>query len=301
MLAAARRLNYTPTVAARGLATGRAMALGLQFSLEGEQLLLNPYFPLLLEGLSAAAVREGYSFVLLPAHRSSGFPLDAVLATQRLDAAILVDPQHPNELIPALREHHVPIITLGGTLGRAPTHWVDNDNADAIDRAVDHLLEAGYRWPALVSISGIRVSYVSDIEAGYRRAAASRGFAPVISRGEISEQSGYDTGISLLTRRRRPDAILAATDRQAVGILAAAAELGVRVPDDLGVVGEGNTPLARNARPALTSLDSQPGELGRATIELVGRILDRSPQSPERVVVPAALVTRRSTNRGGSG
>jgi DNA-binding LacI/PurR family transcriptional regulator len=274
------------------------MALGLQFSLEGEQILLNPYFPLLLEGLSAAAVKEGYSFVLLPAHRSSGFPLEAVLGTQRLDAAILVDPQNPNELIPALREHHVPIVTLGRFLGRAPTHWVDNDHADAIGRAVDHVLEAGYRQPALVSISGIRVSYVADIEAGYRSAAASRGFAPLIARGEISEHSGYDAGISLLTRRRRPDAILAATDRQAIGILAAAAELGVRVPGDLGVVGEGNTPLARNARPSLTSLDSRPEELGRATIELIGRILDRPPASPERVVVPAALVARRSTGRG---
>ena len=298
VLAAARRLNYVPTVAARGLATGRTMALGLQFPLEGEQLLLNPYFPSLLEGLSAAAVQAGFSFVLLPAHRTSGFPLDAVLQTQRLDAAILVDPQHPNELIPVLREHGVPIVTLGRSLGRAPTNWVDNDHANAIGRAVDHLLGAGYRRPALVSIGGIRVSYVADIEAGYRRAAAAQGFAPLVARGDISEQAGYDAAITLLTRRSRPDSILAGTDRQAIGVLAAAAELGLRVPDDLGIVGEGNTPLARNARPPLTSLDARPQELGHAAIELIGRILGGPlPRSPETVVVPATLVARESTAR----
>lgn len=298
VLAAAHRLNYVPTVAARGLATGRTMALGLQFPLEGEQLLLNPYFPSLLEGLSAAAVQAGYTFVLLPAHRTSGFPLDAVLGTQRLDAAILVDPQHPNELIPVLREYGVPIVTLGRYMGRHPTFAIDNDHADAMGRAVDHLLEAGYRQPALVSVSGMRVSYVTDIEAGYRRAAAARGFAPLLTRGDISEQAGYDAGIRLLTRRRPPDAILAGTDRQAVGVLAAASELGLRVPDDVGIVGEGNTPLAHNARPPLTSLDARPEELGRAAVDLIGRILDSpSTTPPQTVVVPAVLVARESTMR----
>lgn len=298
VLAAARRLNYVPTVAARGLATGRTMALGLQFPLEGEQLLLNPYYPSLLEGLSAAAVQAGYTFVLLPAHRTSGFPLDAVLETQRLDAAILVDPQQPNELVPVLRYHGVPILTLGRYLGRHPPSSVDNDTADAMIRAVDHLLEAGYRQPALLSVSGIRVSYVTDIEAGYRRSAATRGFQPLVARGDISEQGGYDAGIRLLTRHRRPDAILAGTDRQAVGVLAAAIELGLRVPGDLGVVGEGNTPLAQNAHPPLTSLDARPEELGRAAVRAIGRILGGGAAAgPETIVVPSVLVPRESTRR----
>ena len=92
VLRAAKRLQYRPTVAARGLATGRTMAIGLQFPMEGEHLILNLYFPTLLGALSDEATQHGYSFVLLPARRSPEFPLESLLDTQRLDAAILVDP-----------------------------------------------------------------------------------------------------------------------------------------------------------------------------------------------------------------
>ena len=84
VLEATQELNYRPAMTARGLATGRAMALGLQFPFEGEQLLLNPYFPAVLESLSAAAIEAGFTFVLLPARRSEAFPLDILLESQQL-------------------------------------------------------------------------------------------------------------------------------------------------------------------------------------------------------------------------
>jgi len=300
VLDAARRLAYRPTVAARGLATGRTMALGLQFPMEGEHLLLNPYFPELLGSLSAAATHDGYSFVLLPARRSSDFPLETLLDTQRLDAAILVDPSSTNDVLPLLRRYDVPVVTVGRYLGRTHTHWVDNDTGVAIGRVLDHLAAQGYRRPALISLGHERYSYIADLEAGYRARMDEAGTEPLVARAEdLSERAGYDAAVTLLTRSGRPDAIIAAVDRQAIGVLGAAEELGISVPDELGIVGEGNTVLSRNAHPPLTTIDPRAAELGAQAIGVVQRILadGAPPARPLNVVVETRLIVRESTTR----
>lgn len=300
VLEAARHLAYRPTVAARGLATGRTMALGLQFPMEGEHLLLNPYFPALLGSLSAAATQDGYSFVLLPAHRSSEFPLESLLDMQRLDAAILVDPSSTNDVLPLLRRYDVPVVTVGRYLGRLRTHWVDNDSGAAILLVLDHLAAQGYRRPALISLGHERYSYIADIEASYRARLESSGIEPLVVRAEdLSERAGYDAAVTLLTRTAPPDAIIAAVDRQAIGVLGAAEELGISVPDELGIVGEGDTVLSRNAHPPLTTIDPRASELGAQAIAVVRRILDGppGPDRPVNIVVKTGLLIRESTTR----
>ncbi len=302
VLEAANRLQYRPTVAARGLATGRTMAIGLQFPMEGEHLILNPYFPALLGALSAEATNHGYSFVLLPAHRSPEFPLESLMDTQRLDAAIIVDPSNANDVLPFLRRYQVPIVTVGRSLGRVRAHWVDNDHGAAMSLVVDHLLERGYRKPALLSLGHERFSYIADIEEAYRSRVGNAGEPAVVVRAEdLTERAGYDAAVTLLTRRRRPDAIIAAVDRQAIGVLGAAEELGISVPGELGIVGEGDTVLARNAHPPLTSVDPRAAELGRAAFSLMRRVIEeRIPSSsPVTEIVSAELVIRESTDRSG--
>lgn len=303
VLDAARRLAYRPTVAARGLATGRTMALGLQFPTEGEHLLLNPYFPALLGSLSAAATQDGYSFVLLPAHRSTEFPLESLLEMQRLDAAILVDPTSTNDMLPLLRRYDVPVVTVGRYLGRHRTHWVDNDHPAAILGVLDHLAAQGYRRPALISLAHERYSYIADIEASYRERMGEAGIESVVTRAEdLSERAGYDAAVALLTRTVRPDAIIAAIDRQAIGVLGAAEELGISVPDDLGIVGEGDTVLSRNSHPPLTTVDPRAGELGAQAIAMVRRVVDRKQGDTGtgemlHVIVKTVLIPRQSTHR----
>jgi DNA-binding LacI/PurR family transcriptional regulator len=300
VLDAAQRLAYQPTVAARGLATGRTMALGLQFPMEGEHLLLNPYFPLLLGSLSAAATQDGYSFVLLPAHRSSEFPLETLLDTQRLDAAILVDPSSTNDVLPLLRQYGVPVVTVGRYLGRLKTHWVDNDHAVAVGHVLDHLADQGYRRPAMISLGHERYSYIGDIERSYRSRMEEMNVDPMVVRAEdLSDRAGYDAAVALLTRTDRPDAIIAAVDRQAMGVLGAADELGISVPGELGIVGEGDTVLARNAHPPLTTINPRAADLGAQAIAVVRRILDDRNASHRiiNLTVRTSLVIRASTAR----
>ena len=301
VLEATQELNYRPAMTARGLATGRAMALGLQFPFEGEQLLLNPYFPAVLESLSAAAIEAGFTFVLLPARRSEAFPLDILLESQQLDAAIVVDPMDTNDLIPTLRTAGLPVVTIGRYLGRARTLSVDSDSAGGVREAILHLAEQGYRRPALISHLTDRYSYIADIERGFRDAVGQARIRPIIERAaDLSERAGYDAAIDLLGRRHPPDAIVAAVERQAIGVLAAARELGLRVPQDLGVIGGGNSYLARAATPSLTSIDVQPDQQGSAAVELARLAIDAAAgqaPSPDSMTIEARLEVRDSTRR----
>jgi DNA-binding LacI/PurR family transcriptional regulator len=277
------------------------MAIGLQFPMEGEHLILNPYFPRLLVALSAEATQHGYSFVLLPAHRSAEFPLEPLLDTQRLDAAILVDPSSTNDVLPLLRRYRVPLVTVGRHLGRGRTHWVDNDTRATMGLVLDHLAQQGFTRPALISLGSERYSYIADLEDGYRSGlAATDQAARIVRAPDLTERAGYDAAITLLARRDRPDAIIAAVDRQAIGVLAAAEELGIDVPGSLGVVGEGDTVLAGNAHPPLSSVDPRPAELGRAAFGLVQRVLDGTDGDFLNEVVPCVLVTRESSVRATS-
>jgi DNA-binding LacI/PurR family transcriptional regulator len=122
----------------------------------------------------------------------------------------------------------------------------------------------------------------------------------LVARAEdLSERAGYDAAVTLLTRSGRPDAIIAAVDRQAIGVLGAAEELGISVPDELGIVGEGDTVLSRNAHPPLTTIDPRAAELGAQAIAVVRRILDGppGPDRPLNVIVETGLIVRESTTR----
>lgn len=302
VLDAAHELRYRPAVTARGLATGRAMALGLQFPSDGDQLLLNPYFPALLEALSAAAIQAGFTFILLPSRRTGSFPLDVLLSSQQLDGAIVVDPVPTNDLIGALHQAGLPVVTIGRFGARVRPLFVDADNEGAMRALVAHLRAAGYERPALVSLREDRYSYIADIERGFREAVAEDFAKPIIERvDDLSERAGRAAAIELLSRRRPPDAIVAAVDRQAMGVLAAAEELGLRVPDDLGVAGAGDTVMARSSRPSLTSIDVQPALLGTAAVDIVRRAIDATAatgiEPPESITIEARLAIRESTRR----
>src|SRR6266700_5347906 len=175
VVAVAERLDYRPHRAARGLATGRTMTIGLHFPFEGDSLVLNPSFPELLEGLSAAAAEAGYGFLLIPASLEARFPLELALKEGRFDGVIVADPTQDNALIPALLRRGVPLVTTGGRyLGSPRVPWVDDDRRGGLVQLMAHLEGQGYRRPALLSIKG-GFSSVQDVEETFEKELRARG------------------------------------------------------------------------------------------------------------------------------
>jgi LacI family transcriptional regulator len=159
-----------------------------------------------------------------------------------------------------------------------------------------HLEEQGYRRPALLSVKG-GLSYVRDVEEAFEKEVRARGGEVAMARADdLSEDQAFLQALRLLSQSPPPDAVVAAADRQALGVLRAAHQLRLRVPRDLGVAGQGDTPPARHSKPPLTSIRVRPRLLGEAAVQSLLTIVERS-RTPENLVLPAELAPRASTRR----
>jgi LacI family transcriptional regulator len=290
---AADALDYRPSRTAQGLATGRTMAFGLHIPFAGD--VFDPYFPALLQGLSAEAVRCGYGFLLIPSEREGRSALEGLLQARRLDGVIVAEPWSPDPAVRTLIDAGVPTVATGRYLPDPGLPWVDNDYRGAMRDLVAHLDEQGYSRLTLISTGG-EYSYFEDIEGSLPEEAGRRAMSATVRHApDPSEAEAYQHTIELMDGRDPPDSIITCTDRQAVAVVRAADDLGIRVPEELGVASQGDTALAEHARPPLTSVRFHPRELGAAAVRTLLRLLDG--ERPENGMIPAELVPRRSTQR----
>ncbi|MDW5594596.1 LacI family DNA-binding transcriptional regulator [Conexibacter stalactiti] len=294
--AIADQLGYKPNATARNLVVGRTGLIGLVVSQHGGPPFAVTdfaYFGQLMLAASTAAIGEGYALVLAPA--------DGALAPQggiAVDGAIIVDPVRDDPLVSALGRAGITVVTTGRMLGDDRSCWVDNDHIAGTRSMLDHLQRCGAERIALMT-SPLEISYTFDVERAYREWCASERVEPIVKAPELglSERAGYAAAGELLSLPEPPDAIFATYDRLAYGTLMAAEARGVRVPDDLLLATTATESQApEQARPALTTLNLNPEEIGRAAASLLIALLDD--EEPARhVVVPHRVVVRSSTRR----
>jgi DNA-binding LacI/PurR family transcriptional regulator len=276
------------------LATGRSsiIALDLELAQTGD-VLLNPYFSIVVSTLSEAAVTYGFTFRLLPAEPKGA----TVVPSSAVSGAIAVDPTEDNRWIPLLVREGIHVVTIGRYPGTDATSWVDNDHPSGLRGAMNHLRDEGYERVVLMTAAQ-RSSLMLDLEDTFRTEMQTRDLTGrIMVADDLSETTAHDLAKKILSSRSRPDAVVAAIDRIALGVLRAADELGISVPDQLGVVGLGDTVLAQRVRPGLTSIRSTPKELAERSMDLLWEAwLDPSLPNTE-VLLPAELVIRESTSR----
>jgi DNA-binding LacI/PurR family transcriptional regulator len=177
-----------------------------------------------------------------------------------------------------------------------PFPSVQVDNFQAAYKATSHLVELGHRRIAFIS-GPVNLTSAQDRLAGYRSSLEQRGIGQddrLIREGKFGADCGYSTALSLLQGDPRPTAIFAANDRMAVGALAAAQDLSLRVPDDLAVVGFDDIVLASQIRPSLTTVAVPAYEMGASVMRLMLKLL-ADEECPQTVWLPTELVIRQSS------
>ncbi|MFC4062697.1 LacI family DNA-binding transcriptional regulator [Planomonospora corallina] len=291
VLQAARELGYRPNAVARSLVEGRTHLVG---ALVAD--LHNPFYAEFLDGLQESLHGDGLRLLIGNSQWDPAFEGEAVEAflELRVDGLVLLGiPPTSETLIEATG--YTPMVVVG-------ERDIELDGVDAVvddDQlgarlAVDHLVELGHR--RIAHIEGNRSSGRFRCE-GYLVAMRRHALAPyiMVEQGEPTEEGGAQAARSLLTRDPRPTAIFASNDMVAMGVLAAAAELGLRVPEDLSVVGYDNTHLAGVPAISLTTVDQPRRAMGRSAAALLSdRIGNPRKASRLRQVTPE-LVVRRST------
>lgn len=296
----AQRLGYSPHGAARSLVTNRTHTIGVLLpDLYGE------FFSELIRGIDQTAQSRGYH-LLLSAARSEGESLEAALRSMRgrVDGLILMTPDLDAAAAGRTLPAGFPLVLLNGPPSDAACDSFGIANFDGASAVVRHLAALGHRRIAIVRGAEHNFDAAERLR-GFRAAAAELGLDadPALELpGDFSEAGGHAAALELLWRGVGATAVFAANDCMAIGALSAFREVGLRVPEDIAVVGFDDIPMARYVDPALTSVRVDISELGKtATDRLLDALAEPAPRTLRHHTLPTTLVVRRSCGTPPSG
>jgi LacI family transcriptional regulator len=295
VLAAARQLGYHPHASAQQLAGGASRTIGLVLRQSPEQVAGDPFLAETLRGLTATA-REHRCRVIVEAHEGDGNGFRDLIRSRRIDGLVVSGPRAGE--LDVLREvvaEGFPIV-LQGWLPGLDVPSVDVDNREGARRAVEHLVELGHRRIACVTNAPLEYTAARERLEGYHAALRGAAIEPDpswIEEAEFDAPSGQRAMAALLARMD-PQAVFVASDVVALGAIGAIRQAGLRVPDDVSVVGFDDIPLAAHLDPPLTTVHLPAFELGQT----VGRALFEHIAAPgvsARTLLPTELIVREST------
>jgi LacI family repressor for deo operon, udp, cdd, tsx, nupC, and nupG len=298
VMQAVERLGYEPNSTAKNLRTLRTGKL-----LVTVPDLSNPFFSLILQGIEDAALREGYSVLVgdtqHDAKREERYAL--MLKRKEADGLIFLGHRMPEEAASYIRAQAprcAPVVNgceFSPSLGVPSVHI---DNAKAAYQAMDHLYGLGHRRIGIVTgplVSPLSRDRLSGATARAKKQKAEREF--IVMHGDFSIESGAAAADRLLGRSARPTAIFCFNDEMAMGVVEVAKRLGIRVPQQLSVVGFDDIRFSRHMDPPLTTIAQPMRQLGEGTVRLLLSILagGHDAETPESVTLPHKLVVRAST------
>ena len=298
VLQAVDRLGYEPNSTAKNLRTLRTGKL-----LVTVPDISNPFFSMIIQGIEDAAQREGYSVLVGDTQhtekREEGYAM--MLKRKEADGLIFLGHRLPKEAASLIRQmapRCAPVVNgceFSPTLGIPSVHI---DNAKAAYEAMDHLYGLGHRRIGIVTgplVSPLSRDRLTGATSRAKKEKAGREF--IVVQGDFSIESGAAAAERLLGRAVRPTAIFCFNDEMAMGVLEVAHRLGVRVPDQLSVVGFDDIRFAQHTAPPLTTIAQPTRQIGEGTVRLLLGILagGGDAETPESVTLPHKLVVRAST------
>lgn len=290
-----REVGYYPHAAARNLVTRRSQIIGVVIPETVPKVFSDPYFPVVLHAISNALAERGYHLMLslLTPQQEEAF-YQRALRGRVVDGIIVVSAQITDPLIARAYQDGLAVVSIGRYPQEPNVSYVDADNVEGARVATEHLLRLGRRRVATIAGPQTMAPGMDRLE-GYRRALHAWGISPSpewIAEGDFTEAGGYMAMRRLLAVR--PDAVFVASDLMAVGALKAIREAGLRVPDDIALVGYDDVELARYTDPPLTTIRQPIAELGRVAVQLLLRQIEKGVREPQRVILPTELVIRSS-------
>ncbi len=298
VLAAAREISYVPNLAARSLVTGRSDSVAFLVEETEERMFADPFFLGMLRSAQETVAEAGLQLVFTVMTR----PEDqerflAYAAGGHVDGVLLMSLHGQDKLPQRLEDLGVPTVLSGRPLSRRRRLWyVDADNVGGGALATSYLLEHGRRHVATVAGPGDMCAG-QDRLSGYRAAIERAGLPydhSLVSVGDFTASGGYAAAKRLLSTRPDVDAIFAASDLAAIGVLRAVRESGRRIGDDVAVIGFDDIPAAVEQQPPLTTVRQPIHELGTAMTRLLLDRIEGRDDGERASVLPVELVLRET-------
>ncbi len=295
---AARELGYSPNALARGLASRRTGVIGFLASD-----ISNLYIAELARGVHRFADDVGSVVIMLFTDYSAEREARAidVLLQRRVDGLIVSPPRVGDDgRIRALADSGLPVVSVARFLGHPGIPDVTPRVEEATYRATEHLIDLGHRRIAYIA-GAPGVNFGRTKVEGYQKALRDRGIPiedDLVVFSDLTVRDALSAADMLLRRPHPPTAIMGVTDTIAIGAMSAVQAMGLRVPDDVSIIGFDDIPFATTVHPPLTTIMQPAYEMGRTASRLLFDIIERGvDDEATRIWMDCALVIRGSTGR----
>lgn len=288
-----KELNYFPNAVARGLAGKTIGMLGLVIPD-----ITDMFYASIIRGVEQAANSFHYTLNLCTTHADPEKEREVVdlFTSGRVDGLIVMTYHLQKDYLAALKERSIPFVFIDSPIEDESIYTVIVDNKKAGYTATEYLINAGHREIAF--IHGSRDAWDNDYRfQGYCQALRDHGLVlrnHLIKTGDFQRFEGYQAAKGLLISSQRPTAIFAANDQMALGVLHAASELGLKIPEDLAVIGFDDIEAAALVDPALTTVSQPTLEMGKKAVELVVALINGKKPLPRKILLQTSLIERET-------
>ncbi|MCO1613228.1 LacI family DNA-binding transcriptional regulator [Micromonospora tulbaghiae] len=298
----AAEIGYLPNGSARTLATKKSNMVGLVWDTDHRRPgWRHPFLQEILVALKTALSAHGLNLLMLAGHDAAG-PDDGqryvrAVRQHNLDGAVIIDNGTRDPAVLALVEAQVPCVALDLRVDGPTSTYITSDNAGGAALAVRHLVERGHR--RIATITGpLRTWPGAERLVGFRAALAGAGLPLAdghVVEGDFYLDGGHAAMDRLLALDDRPTAVFVAGDEMAVGAMRAAQAAGLRIPDDIAIVGFDDIEVAALIPPGLSTVAQNKPGFGTAAAEALVAMLHGGDDPPKPTVLPTTLVVRGST------
>jgi LacI family transcriptional regulator len=293
---AVKQLGYRPNHIARSLACQRTFTIGIVVETYIGNVSHNPYFGFMLDGILHGASLREYQVKIVRVPVDNPEKAMDYIADGSVDGVVLVALFVDSPVLPLVAKSGIPAVVAGSAPPAANLPCVDVDDVSAIRRAVHWLVELGHRRIGLIT-GDMRQWSARRRQQGYLLAMHELGIKPEPAwcyEGDYRLQSGQ-TGIEPLLRAEPPlTAVICSNDKMAVGALKMLNQLGVKVPQDLSLIGFDDAEESAIVSPALTTFRQPVFEIGLKAAELLLQQIETGTPTPHNLLLPAELVVRQT-------
>jgi LacI family transcriptional regulator len=294
----ARKLKYKPNQAARALITRETKTIGFLILKKEKPLVADPFYSIILYSAQNELHELGYHLLygIIPHGKLNPQKPPRMLQEERIDGLILAGPDMPKEFIETIRKTGVPLVLVDNYSENVDSVLADNIRGAYI--ATKYLIELGHKIIAFASGPLDHISVYERWE-GYKKALEEAGikYNPeyTVKEKELTMKTGRHAFQILWENDPKPTAILSANDPMALGIIQCAKDIGIKVPEELSVIGIDDIDLSSQFDPPLTTVRIFKEEMGSITAKrLIDRIKNPN-QPPIKIIVSTELIIRGST------
>ena len=293
-------MAYRPSLAARALPRRRSHIIGLIISYDADYLFRDPNLLAQISAIDAEANAYGYNLLLSTAgDASSGLEaFERFIRNQVADGALVLETAVAREGNKLLTQQNYPYVSLGYD-ENDQAYMVTHDGKSGAKEATRHLISKGHHRIGV--IDGPPMGAVAGLKQrvdGYKAALAEAGVSfdsDLVVYGDYTRLSGQIATEKLLALSAPPTAIFALNDRMAMGAIWALTAAGLRVPEDVAIVGFDDIPAAADFSPPLTTVRQSGRDMGRVATRMLLKLIMREPVIERQVILPAELIIRKSS------